>query len=128
MEAALTKKSPSKVTKPTVDIVEPGKPAILRQSPEAKILEDAVKDQVLGTKLPKSGIIPMAKPDVPPIISPRPYGLVPTSQGFYLPEKPPEGVSPLAKEIHEYLKKRPPVHEPDEVIAEDLSIKDAKEM
>jgi len=70
----------------------------------------------------------MAKPDIPSILPLRPHSVFSTSQDFYLPEKPPEGVSPLAKEIHEHLKKRPPVHEPDEVIAEDLSIKDPKEM
>jgi hypothetical protein len=128
IETGITQKSPSIAAKPVVDIVEPGKPGILRSSPQKKFLEDAIKDQILGTKLPKTGTIPMAKPDVPLILSPRPYDLFPTNQGFYLPEKPPEGVSPLVAEIHEHLKKRPPVHEPDEVIAEDLSIKDAKEM
>lgn len=128
IEDGVNKKSPSRVAKPSDDREEAVEPATLRRSPQTKILEDAVKNKVLGTKLPKSSPIPMAKPDIPSILPLRPHSVFSTSQDFYLPEKPPEGVSPLAKEIHEHLKKRPPVHEPDEVIAEDLSIKDPKEM
>jgi len=69
----------------------------------------------------------MAIPDVPAIIKPSPYGLVPTKGHFHLPEPPPEGHTPLATQIQEHLKERPPIHKPDEVIAEDLSVKDSKE-
>jgi hypothetical protein len=69
----------------------------------------------------------MAKADVPIPVRPRPYGTISTSAPFYLPGKPPEGHAPKVIKIKEHLKKRPPIHEPEEVIAEDRSIKDAKE-
>lgn len=121
-------KSPPPVEKPKVDSVEPAEAKAVPPSPQVKALEDVIKDQVLDTKLPKSDAILMAKPDIPSVIPLRPYGTVPTSQGFHLPEKPPEGVSPSAKKIQERLKKRPPAHDPDEVLPEDLSVKGAKEM
>jgi len=71
--------------------------------------------------------VKMAKADVPTPIKPRPYGSFPTSSPFYLPENPPEAPAPTSLKITEYLKKRPPIREPEEMITEDLSIKDAKE-
>lgn len=71
--------------------------------------------------------VKMAKADVPTPIKPRPYGIFPTNSPFYLPENPPEALAPIALKITEHLKKRPPIHEPEEMITEDLSIKDAKE-
>jgi len=92
--------------------------------------EEAIKNIATKTGAPKLTTLfkqPMAKPDVPLVIRPRPYSLATTSAPFYLPEKLPEGESPMASQIREHLKKHPPAHEPDEIIAEDLSIKDAKE-
>jgi len=114
---------PPPAAKPTVAVVQPNIPTILRPDAKSKTLQDALKN----LSLPRTLIESTAMPDVPPVIKPRPYGSIPTSQPFYLPEKPPEGHSPLATQIQEHLKKRPPIHEPDEVIGEDVSIKDAKE-
>jgi hypothetical protein len=111
------------VAKPPVAVVQPNIPTILRPNARSKTLQDALKNLAL----PRTPIEPTAIPDVPAVIKPRPYGSIPTSQPFYLPEKPPEGLAPLATQIQEHLKKRPPIHEPDEVIGEDVSIKDAKE-
>lgn len=69
----------------------------------------------------------MAKPDVPLVIPPKPYGIVPASQRFYLPEKPPEGRAPSSKQIRDRLKKSPPIHDVEEIIPEDPTIKDPKE-
>jgi hypothetical protein len=72
--------------------------------------------------------VPMAKPDVAiPIKPTKPYGAFPLSSPFHLPEKPPEGQAPSVAKIKAHIKERPPIHEPEEVIAEDLSIRDIKE-
>jgi hypothetical protein len=119
------------IAKPAIAVVQPSLPAVLRPDATAKTLQEALKKLVLTSgyfHLPKPGAGPIAIPDVPPVIKPRPYGSFPTSQPFYLPEKPPEGHLPLATQIQTRLKERPPAHDPDEVIAEDLSIRDPKEM
>jgi hypothetical protein len=92
-------------------------------------------EEALKRLIPTSGYFhlnkptaaPTAIPDVPPVIKPRPYGTILTSQHFHLPQKPPEGHTSLMTQIAEHLKARPPIHEPEEVIEEDLSIKDPKE-
>lgn len=117
------------VTKAAVAFVTPSVPTVLRPNPKAKTLKEALKTAALASdsiQVEKPST-PMAVPDVPPVLKPRPYGVIETSSPFYLPKKPPEGDTTLAEDIREHLKKRPPIHEPDEVIAEDLSIKDAKE-
>jgi hypothetical protein len=117
------------VEKPTVAFVQPNVLPVLRPPSTSPTHAHAMHQLALTSGHLDLGKphIPMAKPDMPIPIKPRPYGSIPTSSPFHLPEKPPEGHTQLAADIEEHLKKRPPIHEPDEVIAEDLSIKDAKE-
>lgn len=130
VKAPATKRPIPVVAKPAVAFVKPSLPTVLHPDAKAKTLKEALKNLALTSgflNLAKPETVPMAKPDVPPVIRPRPYGVIPTSSPFYLPEKPPEGHSPLAKQIAAHLKKRPPAYEPDEVIAEDPEIIDPKE-
>lgn len=114
------------MAKPAVALVQPDIPAVLRPSAKAKTLQEGIKHVSVTNPSPAKAE-PTAIPDVPAVIKPNPHGLIPTSQHFYLPEPPPEGHAPLAAQIQEHLKKRPPIHTPDEVIAEDLSVTDPKE-
>lgn len=130
VSVAPSKKPPAPVVATsTVSFVQPNVLPVLRPPSTSSTQADAMKKLSLTSGLLDLGKpnIPMAKPDMPIPIKPRPYGSFPTSSPFHLPEKPPEGHTHLATHIIEHLKTRPPIHEPDEVIAEDLSIKDAKE-
>jgi hypothetical protein len=118
--------------KELVTYVQPSIPHVVTFPATAHTINEALKKvhvQIAPTSAhlvlhPKEQ---MAIPEVPPVIRPRPYGTYPLNSQLFLPEKPPEGHTPLAKKIKERLKERPPIHEPEAVIAEDLSIKDAKE-
>lgn len=116
-------------TTTAVPTVRPSVPGVVRLPTKAatqKEMEKAVAVPTEESELgkPKQA---MAKPDVPPVVKPSPHGVISTSSPFYLPKKPPEGHTKTAKKIKKHLKEKPPVEEPDEVIAEDLSIKDAKQ-
>lgn len=119
---------------PAVSVVPPPIPPVVYPSAKAETQEEALK-QILkylsGTRvLPKmrgSEPIQMAKPDKPSIIRPKAHGMFPTSGSLYLPKQLPEGQTPLAPQIRAHLEKKPPINEPEEVIEEDLEIKDPKE-
>jgi hypothetical protein len=123
------------VAKPAETFVQPAILPVLNPPTQAHTLKDALK-QIKDTLMqlaPTSGHLflkpkeKMAIPDIPIPIQPRPYGSYPLSSPFYLAEKPPEGHASPVDKVKAHLKERPPIHEPEEVIAEDLSIRGAKE-
>ena len=118
-----------------VPTVRPSVPSVVRLPTKAQTSKEAQEaiDKTMKELAKTNGQFDLAKsketmtkPDVPTVVKPSPHGVISTSSPFDLP-KPPEGHTKSDKQIKKHLKEKPPIEEPDEVIAEDLSIKDAKQ-